>query len=70
MAKSMEEEIDGLDLEGNFTGEKETVEETPKGTEEKEPEKQKEPVDGGDAGKEPPEGGASETPPKKEERRR
>lgn len=63
MAKSMEEEIDGLDLEGNFTGEKETVEETPKGTEEKEPEKPKEPVEEGDAGKEPPEGGGKPEEP-------
>lgn len=67
MAKSMEEEIDGLDLEGNFTGEKETVEDTPKGTEEKEPEKQKEPVAEGDAGKEPPEGGAKPKEPEPKE---
>lgn len=67
MAKSMEEEIDGLDLEGNFTGEKETVEETPKGTEEKEPE-QKEPEP--DAGKpEEPKGAedkAKDEPERKE----
>ena len=68
MAKSMEEEIDGLDLEGNFTGEKETVDETPKGTEEKEPEKQKEPEP--DAGKpEEPKGAedkANDEPERKE----
>lgn len=67
MAKSMEEEIDGLDLEGNFTGEKETVEDTPKGTEEKEPEhKEPEP----DAGKpEEPKGAddkAKDVPERKE----
>jgi hypothetical protein len=64
----MEEEIDGLDLEGNFTGEKETVDETPKGTEEKEPEKQKKPEP--DAGKpEEPKGAedkANDVPEKKE----
>ncbi len=39
MAKTMEEEIDGLDLEKNFTGEIEDVkEETPKEPEQKEPE--------------------------------
>lgn len=67
MAKSMEEEIDGLDLEGNFTGEKETVEDTPKGTEEKEPEKPKEPEQKGDIGKEPPDGGEKPKEPEPKE---